>query len=290
MRFLKLLLLSLILYTIYSIQNTPPALAASGGTYECWFREITNECRLLDHCENDFVPPSGACDTTDQFICNEQLGGECLPEGGPLPSPTPIPAPNLTPGSYQPCCGNNKTYSPFFCGGLDTPKPCKDTSTLFCHKNLCASNETCESVSGIYVCVLTTNPTPPPYAYDPCSGIPDDDEHKAQLDACRACTTDNPPKDGVPDGTYTAIGCIPTEPQAFVSVFIKWAISVGGGIAFLLIIYGAFTVITAAGEPEKLKAGQETITSAITGILFIIFAIFLLRFIGADLLKIPGFG
>jgi hypothetical protein len=67
------------------------------------------------------------------------------------------------------------------------------------------------------------------------------------------------------------------------------AISLGGGIAFLIMGVGAFLFITSQGNPEQLQKGKEMIVSAGAGLLFIIFSIFLLRLIGVDILKIPGF-
>lgn len=94
---------------------------------------------------------------------------------------------------------------------------------------------------------------------------------------------------GGKQGVLTAIGCIPTEPSAFVQGFIKVAIGAGGGIALLLMIYGAFQMITSAGNPDGVKKGSEQITSAVIGLLFIIFAVMLLKIIGVDILQIPGF-
>lgn len=87
----------------------------------------------------------------------------------------------------------------------------------------------------------------------------------------------------------TALGCIPANPQPFISWIFKLGAFIGGGIAFLLMAWGTFLVITSTGEPEKLKQGKDIIVSAVSGLLFIIFAVFLLRLIGADILKIPGF-
>lgn len=93
-------------------------------------------------------------------------------------------------------------------------------------------------------------------------------------------------------GIDTAIGCINVldSPEAFLGDILKWAVGVGGGIAFLLIIYASFMIMTSAGNPERLKAGQELLTSAISGLILLIFSIFILKFIGVDILKIPGFG
>lgn len=91
-------------------------------------------------------------------------------------------------------------------------------------------------------------------------------------------------------GIDTAIGCIPiNDPEAFVGFFIKWGIGIGGGIAFLLIIYAGFQIMTASGNPDALKSGQELMTSAIAGLILIILSVFILQVIGVGILDIPGF-
>lgn len=84
----------------------------------------------------------------------------------------------------------------------------------------------------------------------------------------------------------TALGKIPTQPEELVKWILGWAITLGGGIAVLLSLWGGVTIILAGGNPEKINAGKEIITSAISGILFILFSVFLLRFIGVDVLGI----
>lgn len=87
----------------------------------------------------------------------------------------------------------------------------------------------------------------------------------------------------------TAIGCVPFGDQnAFIGFVLGWAVGIGGGIAFLLILSASFMIITSSGNPDRLKAGQELLTSAIMGLIMIIFSIFVLRVIGVDILKIPG--
>lgn len=88
-------------------------------------------------------------------------------------------------------------------------------------------------------------------------------------------------------GIETAIGCIPiTDTTAFIGFILRWAIGVGGGIAFLLIVYSAFMIMTSSGNPERLKAGQELLTSAIAGLIMLIFSVFILRVIGVNILGI----
>lgn len=91
-------------------------------------------------------------------------------------------------------------------------------------------------------------------------------------------------------GVQTAIGCISTDPAGFIGTFLKFGVGIAGGIAFLLILFGGFQIITSAGNPEQLNAGKELISSAIAGLLLIIFSILLLKIIGYNILGIPDFG
>jgi hypothetical protein len=114
--------------------------------------------------------------------------------------------------------------------------------------------------------------------------------------ACDALSKEDKPKCSVcMDGkeqVWTAFGCLPTgtnDDSNFVTTLLKFGSGIAGGIAFLLIIIGGFQIVMSAGNPEKVNEGKELVTSAIVGLLFIIFSIFILRFIGVDLLAIPGF-
>ena len=88
----------------------------------------------------------------------------------------------------------------------------------------------------------------------------------------------------------TALGCIPTEPGALFGKFFSFGIGIAGGIAFLLILFGGFQILVSAGNPEQMAAGKELVSSAIAGLLLVIFSVFLLRIIGVDILGIPNFG
>jgi len=89
----------------------------------------------------------------------------------------------------------------------------------------------------------------------------------------------------------SAIGCIPiNNTDEFIGYILRWAVGVGGGIAFLLIILAGFQIMTSSGNPDRLKAGQELMTSAIAGLVLLIFSVFILKIIGVDILRLPGFG
>lgn len=87
----------------------------------------------------------------------------------------------------------------------------------------------------------------------------------------------------------TAVGNISTQPYKFVQDLLTIFLSLSGGIALLLIIFSGYKYMTSQGNPEKLQGAKETLTSAIVGLLFIIFAMVILQLIGVDILRIPGF-
>jgi len=93
----------------------------------------------------------------------------------------------------------------------------------------------------------------------------------------------------------TAIGCIPVgdtdgDTDSFMGWVLGWAVGIGGGIAFLLIVYASFMIMTSGGMPDRLKAGQELLTSAISGLIMLIFSVVILDFIGIDILGLDRWG
>jgi len=106
------------------------------------------------------------------------------------------------------------------------------------------------------------------------------------------------PAAGPPTGmVWTAIGCLnagtpsnlpgATTPS-LIGQLLVWATILGSGFAFLIIVFGGFQIATAAGDPKKMKAAQELIWSGISGLLLIIFSIFLLNLIGFRILGLTG--
>lgn len=87
----------------------------------------------------------------------------------------------------------------------------------------------------------------------------------------------------------TAIGCIPVgNLSSFSGFLLGWGVGIGGGIAFILIVISGFMIMTASGNPERLQAGKELMTSAIMGLIMLIFSVFILKIIGVDILQLPG--
>ncbi len=115
--------------------------------------------------------------------------------------------------------------------------------------------------------------------FDLCKQIPDG-EAQAK---CTTCFNQN--------GVWTAIGCIDTSStEGIVSKLMKVGMSIAGGIALLMILASAFLFATSAGETKRTSEAKEILTSAIIGLIFIIFSVTILQFIGVNILRIPGFG
>lgn len=111
-----------------------------------------------------------------------------------------------------------------------------------------------------------------------CKDISDSGERRA----CEDCAA---------KGIWTAIGCVDYNFTGFVqNIIFGRGIALAGVIAFFCIIQAAFILQTSAGEAQKIKDAQERMTSCIMGLMLIIFSVFILRVIGVNILKIPGFG
>jgi len=93
----------------------------------------------------------------------------------------------------------------------------------------------------------------------------------------------------IPKHYYTVLGCLSTVPGVFVQSSLKIVFALSGGIAFLSVLYGSVLVLTSSGDPKKLKNGKDTILYSLIGLFLIIFSVFLLRTVGYDILRIPGF-
>lgn len=130
-------------------------------------------------------------------------------------------------------------------------------------------------VMPVYVRAQTPAPSAPEMA-DICKST------GGEKDKCVSCVTDG-------SHMWTAFGCMDANPSTIISSLIMFAIGLAGGIAFLLILFGGFSMMTSAGNPERLNSGRELVTAALSGLILIIFSIFILRLIGVNILGIPGF-
>lgn len=83
----------------------------------------------------------------------------------------------------------------------------------------------------------------------------------------------------------TAVGCIPfqilSQTAAF---FLAWGISIGGGIALFIMSIAALQFAMSGGVPQRVQNAKSLCMSALGGLLFLLLSVFLLRFIGVDVL------
>lgn len=92
------------------------------------------------------------------------------------------------------------------------------------------------------------------------------------------------------EGVWTAIGCIRREPEAIVRKFMVVGISMGGGVALLTFLAAGFILSTSQGNTQQIDQAKQMLTASISGLLFIIFSVGILEYIGYSILGIPGFG
>lgn len=110
-------------------------------------------------------------------------------------------------------------------------------------------------------------------------------EGSAEKRACEDCRTL-----GGGNATWTAVGCFSGEPSQIIGSLIKIGLNIGGGVALIMILVAGFMFTTSQGDPKKTNEAKELMTSAVIGLLFIIFSVTILQFIGVSILQIPGFG
>ena len=68
----------------------------------------------------------------------------------------------------------------------------------------------------------------------------------------------------------------------FISLMVilqKAILSIFGGIALILIIWGGISIVTAAGNEENIAANKKLVTSTLMGVLIVLGAYFLVHFI-----------
>lgn len=139
------------------------------------------------------------------------------------------------------------------------------------------------------------------------SGIPDCRQNGLEIPACKAgriispSVAENPnvptPKKTAPL-TFTPNVPIPglfdeknipideTFFGGYVSSFYIFFAGVAGILAVVVMMWGGFHYITSAGNPQKMKQGQEIISNAVIGLILVLTSYVLLRTINPNLLSL----
>lgn len=104
------------------------------------------------------------------------------------------------------------------------------------------------------------------------------------------CGTKQDGSEGYDNGqcgtVFSGLGPLPTDPLDLIPKILEVILGVAGGIVVILIIRSGYKLMFSQGNPEKVQEAKDELTSAIVGLLFIIFSFVLLQFITNDLLKL----
>jgi hypothetical protein len=87
----------------------------------------------------------------------------------------------------------------------------------------------------------------------------------------------------------TALGCLNVETSGFTSTLLSFLAGTAGAIALVVMLAATIQIMTGGNNAEQVKKGKELFTGAVTGLLFIIFSVTLLKIIAGDIIKLPGF-
>lgn len=88
----------------------------------------------------------------------------------------------------------------------------------------------------------------------------------------------------------TGLGPITATPEGITNWALGILVGVAGGIALLFLFSGGLKWVTSAGDPKAVMEAKETVTAALSGLLLIVFSVLILKIIGYDILRLPGFG
>ncbi|HEX7018228.1 MAG TPA: pilin [Patescibacteria group bacterium] len=158
---------------------------------------------------------------------------------------------------------------------------CADNLQPICGNDICEAGEGTTAISwnGGTQNECDQDCTNPGVPYEICNQLA---EGPAK-ESCLTCSRDN-------SGIWTAVGCIQVEEDLLLGTIVTIAVGMAGGVALLMILSAGFMFTTSQGDPKKTSEAKELMTSAVVGLLFIIFSVSVLQLIGMEILKIPGFG
>ncbi len=259
-----------------------PGVNCAGPGDNCYIGTGFNTSTMKDCCIAQNPPltckgySSGINGQTPGKCVTQQVGKTCGGSGGT-------------------CSINSDCCSGFYCdvpGGFSTQGTCKSIPNNCgnagdkCGDILppCCTDKglTCDLAGGIQAatgtCVVPTpvvGPTQPTFNPFPSPPAPP----CAQFGADGTCLQVN-----------TALGAWPVDASGFITRLFGTLLALSGGIALLIIIYSGYELLTSQGKPEQVNRARERLTSAIVGLLFLIFSLVILETVGVDVLQIPGWG
>ena len=229
-------------------------------------------------------------------------GDSCTVTLPGTPTPTPIGDcnPSSTCGADDQCLPSQICNASRKCEVLDS---CGCTGSADCGGSTCPGDSVCVSNRCIQepLCILCTDTTRVCGAKGGCAPW-----ERCTNKVCKPdplcvprgkrifCTKDKLVTSFVDSEqtpyVYTAIGCVDYQTTLFVSTTLQWSLGIGGAFTFLVIIWGAFIIITNGHDPKKIQAGWEMIIAAISGTIMIIFSVLLVNYLGDQILNLGPIG
>ncbi len=123
----------------------------------------------------------------------------------------------------------------------------------------------------------------PTDSFKGCDGISDSGE-KERCQACLLVDPANP--DSEPTGAiWTELGWVDPSPAGLITRLFQIGLGIMGGIAVIRFIQIA--LVYQSGDQQKIQDARNMIISLIGGVIFLIAAIVILRFIGINVLGLP---
>lgn len=233
------------------------------------------------HCEYVPTPGNVTCSqarSTMPVLCSAEILGR--PNGAPATTPV---------GELTMCC-----ESEVECGKAQGTEPAGETTMVpfnACRQiSVPSSGSSADAQSRAATQLSKRND---------CCKCMTGDQSSTFIEADQRCSgeaeaaADNSIEAAERRGIYTAVGCVSTSvtsDNGMIAQLVRIGLGLAGGLALLMILAGGFIYSTSQGDPRKANEAKELITSAVMGLLFIIFSVTLLQFIGVSILQIPGFG
>lgn len=189
----------------------------------------------------------------------------------------------------QACISTEPVGAKYKCVGAGSCVACASNETCqYNSRGACESDPSCDPAGNSFNKVYSTSTSS-----CNCVQVSGTSGKYGTIADCLAAACTPPPASqtlstcgsGNNEGIPTAIGCIPiTSVGALTTFFLRWGIGISGGVAFLSMIYAGFLIMSSAGDPKRLQTGQELVTSSVSGIILLVFSIFILRLVGVNIL------
>lgn len=270
--------------------NSYDAIPVSGGTMFCI--EVDKGKQSLTYAELSKLSPeliSATGMTNDILMCHANLAGTCAARVHPEDENFSFIRDRDTERSYGRYIINSGRDSYMYFMGEQLPTETEEAALNSCRQEVYGKLDTCQTPE-----------------FDSFESVQEalnalTGECKALFDQCVRDVTnltetkpeggdayENDPRYGVPKGyvgplpacSFSYKGC--RDINDFLTFFInlgKTLFEVIGTFAFVMFIYGGFTMILSMGNAEKVKKGQEILVAALVGIIIAFGAYLMIDFV-----------